>query len=290
MSLIKIFPCYGETTERNIQANIVGSVYGLNIYLHESKSCVDFYLEIPLIAGVIYLRCGSIYDRPYKVEDYLPKTIEKITQVYTSSQDIVSKQIELYGKIWAGMCLGELTHERNSLRNYNLLCIIFGPIILLEEFHRVWVVLNDKYNAQKLLAAENKEKENAMKNALADVARKEAEFELNERIKKGEKISGNELVGLCKDYNIEMHIRTQGTISRKVSEVCGDTYRVQRGTQFKIDPCQYYKQVKSIIEGNPIKQIQLKWAYCSYTGEERELSELPDGWKWGRNPHILSSN
>ena len=253
MALIKIFPCYSETTERNIQADIVGQVYNLNIYLHDSKSCVDFYLEIPLIGGMVYLRCGSIYDNPYKVEDYLPRTIERITQLYPSRETIISKQIELYAGIWAGMLKGELK-DRNYLRNYKLLSIIFGPIIPLEEFHRVWEVLNAKDTAQKLLAMENKAMEEAKKKALMDAAAKEMEFKLVEKVKNNENIDGEDLVQLCKKYGVEMHIKTQGTISRKVTSVNNNICQLHHGTKFKVHPSEYYTVLQERIkdrEENP---------------------------------------
>lgn len=32
-----------------------------------------------------------------------------------------------------------------------------------------------------------------------------------------------------------------------------------------------------------LKDKGSKWAHCPYTGEQRKLSELPAGWKWGKS-------
>jgi len=259
MSLIKIFPAFSPETEKNIQADISGSWNNLNIWLQDTKSELVWYIQIPFIGDSLYERVHNVYKN--HTETNIPEerevAINRLSKAYSSAEDLKEKQFTFYKDLWAKMVNGDLAQNRNFLVSYAKFCIIFGPIITNEEFTNVLVALKDKQVAKN--AAEKAERDE--KDRIEEEKRREAEWaridKVKQRIINDEPIDGEDLVSFCKDYGIDIHIRTQGTIKQKVSEINSGQYRVQRGTLFKIPPTHYYKLLQDMIkeEGKPEEPI-----------------------------------
>jgi hypothetical protein len=253
MSLIKIFPSFSPDTERNIQADIIGKIYGLNIWL--SKADKGVYLEIILAGGSLYERVTSICNEPYDLNEELIKIKKQISAAYPDEQSIKDQQIKFYSDLWAQMVKGELDKNRAFLVSYVKFCIIFGADYLpQDEFNHVLLNLKEKRTAQ----IEREQEEKAARNKIAEEKRiKEREVfvqSIKARVINDESIDGGTLVDFCKDYGIEMHIRTQGTIRQKVSEVNSGSYRHRRGTIFKIGPSHYYKVLRELLVDEKAKR------------------------------------
>jgi len=250
MSLIKIFPAFSNETERNIQAQIAGEVYGMNIYLVDNKSGVDLYLEISFPNGNLYERGHSIYDKPYEIARELGKFKEKFIAQYPSKESVVEKQSNYYTDLWDKMCAGELVQNRHHLVSYTKFKIIFGDAITEVEFNEVLAKLKAKQLAINEIARLEKEKTDALYQENLKQAKILRINHIKEQIKLNKPISGAELVELCKIYNINIPIRTKGFFNEKISEVNKDSARgsVKKGQKITNHPSGYYKDLMEYID------------------------------------------
>ena len=247
MPLIKTFPSFSSETEKNIQADSIGEIFGLNLYL--SRAGKDVYLEIKMPGGLLYERVTTIYNDSYNLDEELAQAKKKIAANYPDAQSVKDYQIKFYSDLWAQMVDGELVRNCSFLVSYTKYKIIFAENALTQAaFNDVLSNLKNKRLAQKEIELKEREE----KNRIAEESRKQAlEIHLNKvkvQILNDESIDGEELVDFCKDYGIDIHIRTQGTIKQKVSQINSGSYRVQRGTIFKTPPTVYYQLLREAIK------------------------------------------
>jgi hypothetical protein len=254
MPLIKIFPVYSDVLERNIQATHVGDIFGLKVWLNESKQGRDLYIELPMLNGNLYERAGSIYNESYFIEEELKKLEEFVKKQYENAEKMCSKRLEYYSGVWAKMLKGELDSSRANLCSYNKFKIIFGEnVISEEEFNKVRETLKNKQlelNAAQRAEDERKREE---KRIAAENAEKERREIVKARIFKGEDITGQDLMDMCGLYNVHVPIRTKGFILDKISTVNGVSCsgRVKSGQKLTNHPSVYYMGIKEKISLTP---------------------------------------
>lgn len=247
MPLIKIFPSFSSETEKNIQVELIGEIFGLNLFL--SRAGKDVYLEVKMPGGLLYERVTTIYNDSYNLDEELKQAKEKIAANYPDAQSVKDQQIKFYSELWTQMVNGELVRNCSFLVSYTKYKIIFAENSISQAaFNDVLSTLKNKRLAQKEIELKEREE----KNRAEELKRREArEIHLNKvkaQILNDESIDGEELVEWCKDYGIDIHIRTQGTIKQKVSQINSGSYRVQRGTIFKIPPTVYYQSLREAIK------------------------------------------
>jgi hypothetical protein len=249
---------YSDVLERNIQANHVGDIFGLKVWLNESKQGRDLYIELLMLNGCLYERAGSIYNESYFIEEELKKLEEFVKKQYENAEKMCSKRLEYYSGVWAKMLKSELDSSRVNLCSYNKFKIIFGEnVISEEEFNKVRETLKNKQ--LELNAAQRAEdtRKKIEKRIAAENAVKERREIIKARIFKGEDITGQDLMDMCGLYNIQVPIRTKGFILDKISTVnrVSCSGKVKSGQKLTNHPSVYYIEIKSRLEGENLIKL-----------------------------------
>lgn len=255
MPLIKIFPAFSEDTERNIQADLVGEIFGLNIYFRNSNQGKDFYLEVPMSGGSLFERMDSVYTNPFDINQEVELVKKKISAFYTDAQFVKDRQFALYTKLWSDMANAAvddlpLPQNRHSLVSYTKYKIIFGDNASPESaFYAVLKSLKDKQLAINQKIKQEKDHEEANKRALLEAAREDAIVELKQKVIGNLAINGRELVELSRLVGVGIPIRTQGMFMEQIDEVNSDRClgRFRKGVKVKVHPSTYYKEIKASL-------------------------------------------